>query len=337
MDGMIYQPRGCAGGWEKVGAQAQLGGALGTVFDNSILYENGVFHQWFSWRPTRSIAYCQSTDGVHWSNPRVVLLPDPASTWERDDVNRPCVVRRNGVYQMWYIGQMRTVDFLRSTSGVGYAFSYDGLHWERRSAPVMRADQPWEAPSLYCPHVLWDEASQQYRMWYSGGDNWECDAIGYATSYDGLRWYKYDRNPIFRKSDQYWDAYKTEACNVLIADGWHYMFYLGISPDRTYGIGLARSRDGVTGWERHPDNPIISGTDEHWDPFGICKPTVIRTPKGYLMWYNGTNHAEKMGAQLEELGLAVHPGHALWPEPGAAPERSLPVRHVGIDDWYLGE
>ena len=28
-----------------------------------------------------------------------------------------------------------------------------------------------------CPHVEWDGEKKQFRMWYSGGDNYEPDAI----------------------------------------------------------------------------------------------------------------------------------------------------------------
>ena len=37
-----------------------------------------------------------------------------------------------------------------------------------------------------CPHVIWDEEMKLFRMWYSGGEQYEPNAIGYATSPDGL-------------------------------------------------------------------------------------------------------------------------------------------------------
>ena len=46
-----------------------------------------------------------------------------------------------------------------------------------------------------CPHVLWDEQQKLFRMWYSGGEQYEPDAIGYATSPDGLKWTKHKANP----------------------------------------------------------------------------------------------------------------------------------------------
>ena len=34
-------------------------------------------------------------------------------------------------------------------------------------------------------------------MWYSGGEQNEPNAIGYATSPDGLTWTKHGSNPVF--------------------------------------------------------------------------------------------------------------------------------------------
>ncbi len=39
-----------------------------------------------------------------------------------------------------------------------------------------------------CPRVIWDARLELFRMWYSGGEQYEPDAIGYATSADGMHW-----------------------------------------------------------------------------------------------------------------------------------------------------
>lgn len=194
-----------------------------------------------------------------------------------------------------------------------------------------------EKTSLYCPHVIWDEEQQMYRMWYSAGEQYECDAIGYATSADGIHWKKYGGNPIFTKDpDNFWDNLKVEACYVIQHDGWHYMFYLGMSADRWPSIGVARSKDGVTGWERHPDNPIIAGSEGYWDWLCICKPTVLKTDDGFIMWYNGVNLSYNDGQGLEELA-GLSQGHFnLWPEEGAPRERDMSRQVIIEDELFLG-
>ena len=98
-------------------------------------------------------------------------------------------------------------------------------------------------------------------MWYSGGEQYEPDAIGYATSPDGIHWTK---RPSTRSSQAdpagAWEQHKVTACQVVPRDGWFYMFYIGFRDIDHAAIGIARSRDGVTGWERLPQNPIVSPT-----------------------------------------------------------------------------
>ncbi len=134
---------------------------------------------WFSWRPKKSIALVESADGVHWSEPVIVLEPDFSTGWE-EDLNRPSVIKATHGYHMWYTGQQH------GHSAIGYAVSADGRSWRRTSArPVLSPDQPWEKEAVICPDVNWDEEARQFQMWYSGGEQHEPDAIGYATSHDG--------------------------------------------------------------------------------------------------------------------------------------------------------
>ena len=46
----------------------------------------------------------------------------------------------------------------------------------------MSAETPWEKVAVMNPHVIWDAQAGLYKMWYSGGEQYEPNAIGYATS-----------------------------------------------------------------------------------------------------------------------------------------------------------
>ena len=315
-----YVPMGAAGGWVKQGEKPVIGTEYGTTFDVCVLRDEGKYKMWFSWRNVRLIAYTESLDGVDWELPQAVLTAVNGSDWEGMEVNRPTIVKKDGVYHMWYTGQMFALENQLSRSCIGYAWSKDGLTWTRRERPVLQPDAPWEKYCTMCPHVIWDEEEQLYKMWYSAGRMQEADAIGYAVSRDGIVWEKDARNPIFMPDTQaYWEMSKVEACYVLKeTDGYYYMFYLGMNGDGHSSIGLARSRDGITAWERHPDNPILAGTDGLWDHGGTCKASVLRTDAGYAMWYNGANDYG------EQIGHATHEGFALFPEAGAKPERGTP-------------
>ena len=289
-----------AGGWLKSDQNPVLGGKLGTCFDIALLKEGSTFRMWFSWRPKKSIALVESPDGVRWSEPAIVLGPNPASGWE-DDINRPVVVKRKDGYHMWYTGQAK------GASKIGYATSPDGKTWTRVSdRPVLEPREPWEKVAVMCPHVIWDERARLFRMWYSGGEQYEPDAIGYATSPDGRTWTKEPRNPIFASDPRSpWESRKVTACQVVYSDGWYLMFYIGFRDNDHAQIGLARSKDGVHDWQRHPANPIVSPGENQWDHDAVYKPFAILDGNRWLLWYNGRR------GSVEQIGLAIHAGREL--------------------------
>ena len=256
---------------------------------------------WLSWRPRKSIALVESDDGIHWSGPpRIVLGPNPSSGWE-DEVNRPVVLERDGTYHLWYTGQAN------GHSAIGYATSKDGVEWTRKSSrPVLAPDQPWEKVATMCPHVIWDPESRRFRMWYSAGDQYEPDAIGYATSPDGMTWQKDNDNPIFRPDPrQNWEQHKVTAVQVQKQGDWYLMFYIGFRDLDHAQIGVARSRDGRTGWQRHPENPIIRPGVGQWDADACYKPFAIFDGTKWLLWYNGRRGG------VEQIGVAFHQGEDL--------------------------
>jgi predicted GH43/DUF377 family glycosyl hydrolase len=297
-----------AGGWAKYGGNPVLGGGkLGTCFDISVLKEDDTYRMWFSWRPKASIALVESKDGISWSEPMIVLGPTPGTGWEAD-INRPAVIKRPDGYHLWYTGQAK------GHSWIGYASSPDCKTWKRMSdQPVLSPQQPWEGVALMCPDVMWDTEAKQFRMWYSGGEQYEPNVIGYATSPDGLHWTRHDRNPIFVPDKKAaWEQERVTGCQVVRQGEWYLMFYIGFRDVHHAQIGVARSRDGITHWERHPDNPIIhAGAEKDWDHDAVYKPYAILEKGRWLLWYNGRTGG------TEQIGLAIHEGDDLGPATAA--------------------
>ena len=287
-------------GWAKSPRSPVLGGDLGTCFDVSVLKEGDTYLMWFSWRPKKSIALVESKDGLVWSKPTIVLGPNDKTDWE-GDINRPVVIMHGGVYRMWYTGQAR------GKSWIGYATSEDGKSWKRESdKPVLSADKPWEKVAVMCPQVLFDEQAGLYRMWYSGGEQYEPDAIGHATSKDGLTWVKHEGNPVFKpESGLAWEKDRVTACQVIRQSEGYLMFYIGFRDRDHAQIGVARSKDGITGWRRHPANPIIRPGVGKWDQDAVYKPYAIFDGRKWLLWYNGRRGGS------EQIGLATHEGEDL--------------------------
>lgn len=289
------------GGWQKSVYNPVLGGQYGTCFDLCILFEDSIYKMWFSWRPHDSIAYSESTDKIHWSEPKIVLKPIPASKWEQR-VNRPIVIQFQNQYHIWYTGQSQ------KKSWIGYATSQNGTDWIRQSnQPVLSPEYKWEKNAVMCPHVIWDKSIRKFRMWYSGGDQYEPNAIGYAISEDGVHWIK-ERYPIFTADKKsVWEQNRVAACQVIPWQGYYIMFYIGFSDIHHARIGIARSQDGIHDWERITFNPIISPTRNGWDHDACYKPFAIFEGNSWYLWYNGRN------GPLEQIGLAEHSGSNIAP------------------------
>lgn len=287
-------------GWIKYKGNPVLGGQYGTCFDVSVLKDAGRYRMWVSWRPKKSIALVESTDGFHFGGPPLVVLSPAGTGWE-DDINRPSVVKLGDGYHLWYTGQAR------GRSAIGYATSPDGMVWKRMSVqPVVSATAPWEKVAVMCPDVMWDARAKVYRMWYSGGEQYEPNAIGYATSPDGLTWTKSAKNPIFiGDPDIPWERERATACHVVQQGHWYYMFYIGFRDIDHAQIGVARSRDGVSHWQRLPQNPIIRSGTGRWDNDACYKPYAILDGSRWLLWYNGRS------GHFEQIGVATHAGEAL--------------------------
>ena len=309
---------GCAKGWRRYEGNPVIGREMGECFDVSVLKLTNRYRMYFSWRSKKSIAVCDSEDGLKWTEPTIVLSPNPESGWE-DDVNRISVIFKDGKYRMWYSGQVCgtlinrehefELDESKAFSWLGYGESDDGIHWQTRPEPVMKPDQVWEQKSLMCPHVMFDEETGKYRMWYSGGGWFEPDAIGYAESDDGISWTKCADNPIFSAvPENLWERERATACQVLKYKGWHYMFYIGFEDIDKARINLARSRDGITNWQRHPRNPILcGGRAGSWDCEAAYKPFAFYESEKdrWIMWYNGRR------AYVEQIGVVFHEGEDL--------------------------
>lgn len=290
-----------AAGWIKCPQNPVLGGKLGVCFDISMLQKkDGTYQMFFSWRTKKSIALTESKDGIHWSEPIIIL--SPAGGWE-ENLNRPSVLLIGDKYHLWYTGQAK------GRSKIGYAISADGIHWTRvKKDPVLVSQDPWENVAVMCPHVLWDENRKIFRLWYSAGEQYEPNAIGYAESKNGIDWKRYQANPIFKADpNTTWEKHKVTAAQILWHKGWFYMFYIGFENEHLARIGIARSKDGVSNWNRLSANPVIGPDKNAWDADACYKPFVIFSPKEgkYRLWYNGRT------GSVEQIGMAVHDGEEL--------------------------
>lgn len=286
----------------KYAGNPVLGGALGTCFDVYVTRENGLYRMDFSWRPRKALAVVFSADGIRWTVPFITLEANAASGWE-DEVNRNCVLKTGGIYRMWYTGQAREKSF------IGYAESTDGLRFERLAEPVLLPEEPFEKDSVMNPCVLYENGI--YRMWYAAGETYEPNVIAYAQSTDGIRWQKSPLNPVFGPEPGHvFEQDRVGGCQVVRTGERYLMFYIGYRDIDTACICLARSKDGVTGWERYEDNPLLLPEADAFDADSCYKPSVIWVQESgkWLLWYNGRKGHDEFVGQATREGRAFFEG-----------------------------
>ena len=135
-------------------------------------------------------------------------------------------------------------------------------------------------------------------MWYCAGETYEPNTICYAESQDGITWTKYGKNPIFTANpEKEYEQERIGACDILKEDYGYLMFYIGYRDVNTACICAARSPDGITGWERVRENPLVIPTPGTWDSDSCYKPAAVKDSEGlYHIWYNGRRgYAEYIG------------------------------------------
>ncbi len=310
-------PRGAAGGWQKLRSAPVMTAEAGRAEDPCVLWNDGRYQMWYTWPALHSIAYTESTNGLCWALPRVALSPRWGSDWEGDAVGQPAVVKHGGRFHLWYAGRRTAKENEREQGCIGYAVSDDGLTWERGERPVLAPRAPWEKRSVCYPAVLYDERRACFRMWYSAGEAFLPDAIGYAESADGARWTRCETNPVFAGTpERYCESVKVLAAHAVQTQAGICLFYNGFDGDGRRSACLAFSEDGLA-FRRHPDNPVVTGSDGTWDFNAVHKACALQEADGWKMWYAAQNYRNT------EIGLAVHPGTALFPAEadGYVPER----------------
>lgn len=129
--------------------------------------------------PRYQIRYAESEDGVSWERRNTVCLE---YTFEGEANARPCVIKENGRYRMWYCFR-GSVDYRTDKEQayrLGYAESRDGIHWDRRDAEVgiERSANGWDSVMMEYPYV-YEHKGRKYLLY--NGNGFGETGIGYAV------------------------------------------------------------------------------------------------------------------------------------------------------------
>ncbi|MFH1740169.1 MAG: acetylxylan esterase [bacterium] len=143
---------------------------LENVYAPTVIREEDHYRLWYtdvSAEPW-SMRHAYSREGKNWTvTEGAVLVVD--QEWERDRLFYPTVVKKDGLYLMWY-GAYWTHG--PNMTAIGFAVSEDGLIWYKHpDNPVFRPDpsHPWESHYTTSQSVMCLEDGT-WRMWYATRD-----------------------------------------------------------------------------------------------------------------------------------------------------------------------
>jgi predicted GH43/DUF377 family glycosyl hydrolase len=235
--------------------------------------------------------------------------------WESAGTFNPTVVVDRGKFVMLYRAQDND-----GTSRLGYAESADGIHFTRRSQPVLSPETDYEKDGgVEDPRLM--KFGETYYLTYTGYNKKDAQ-LCLATSNDLIHW---ERKGILLPAYKgNWNVRWTKSGAMVPQkiSGKYWMYFLGTSRDKTDQTGLAYSRDLIH-WTEATMEPVLPKRAGKFDSRVVEPgPPPIITKDGILLVYNGADDN-----LIYRTGIAVFslqdPGKLLWrsEEPVFWPER----------------
>lgn len=228
--------------------------------------------------------------------------------WESSDVFNPAAVVRNGKVCVLYRAEDNSAVGIGSrTSRIGLAVSADGLHMDRRPAPVLfpadddQKDNEWRGG---CEDPRAAETPEgTYVLLYTQW-NRKVPRLAVATSKDLVHWHKY--GPAFQQAygGKFADM-PTKSASILTkmskgrllitqVNGQYWMYwgeaavYAATSPDCIHWTPLVDT-DGQL-------RKLITPRNGYFDSqLTECGPPAVMTDRGIVLIYNGKNKSGTEG------------------------------------------
>lgn len=137
-----------------------------------VLIEGGRWRMWYvsgtGWKSENDrpkhyyhIRYAESSDGIHWERNGLVCIDYQSQ--DEYAIARPCVLKENDVFKMWYCRR-------GASYRIGYAQSEDGVYWKRKDgdAGIAASHSGWDSDMVAYPFVF-DHRGERYMLYNGNG------------------------------------------------------------------------------------------------------------------------------------------------------------------------
>lgn len=260
-----------------------------------VLFENGLYHMWYSVGEYLYYASSNVPDNFSNGTPVVITGNQPGSK------ANPAIIREGASLYMFLSrdGSNKQALIYSSTDGINWeyvAISYQHVHSEN-----IVSIGGFEIKKVGGQYLLYFEALSEnahgksiYQASYSGSlaGPWDQNESSMRFNLD-------QPEPILAPdTSKSWDSNGVYAPSVEIVGEQYYLWYTAMDSNHTEKIGLATSTDGVN-WTRSAANPVAEGSN----------PMVLQHQGRWDIWYQGTSNAHYQSAGVP-FGYAS-PGIAL--------------------------
>ena len=207
----------------------------------------------------------------------------------------PSVVKYDGKFVMLYRAQDR-----HGKSSLGYATSQDGVHFVRRSEPVLAAEAPYEAGGgVEDPRLV--KIGDTFYLTYTGYNNQGGTGIHaagpvhgdaqlcMATSSDLIHWKRH--GVIMPAYKGKWNVGWTKSGAIVPEriNGKYWMYYLADGEHQLTQMSIAYS-DDLLHWTDVLDHPVLASRPKMFDSQVVEPgPAPVLTENGLFLIYNGAD------------------------------------------------
>jgi len=210
------------------------------------------------------------------------IISPQGTGWESAGTFNPAVIERGEKVVMLYRAQDRT-----GTSRLGYAESVDGIHFTRRTNPVLTPEADYEKEGgVEDPRLV--QFGDTYYLTYTGYNKKDAQ-LCLAISKDLIHW---DRQGVIIPANKgNWNVKWTKSGAIVPEkiNGKYWMYFLGTSADGKDQMGLASSPD-LLRWTEETKTPVLPVRSGKFDSrVAEPGPAPVLDSNGILLVYNGAD------------------------------------------------
>jgi len=207
------------------------------------------------------------------------VFPTVPSSWMESQTANPDLLLNGDNYFMYFRGQQGGHD------RIGVATiprkEFDGVRWHIRPDPIIDVGPPGSWDETHCVDPATVLVNGRVYLYYTGVNPRVDRSVMLAVSDDGIRFTKYDKNPVIPGGG---------APEVVYHDSTFYLYFWWPVPNKKgFQIHYATSRDGYHFTEPSREPAISVGPEGSWESFTVETQRIFSEGGLFYMVYCGSD------------------------------------------------